>query len=206
MPVEPHQLANRKGIASRATEDAEDDREHTEAHTIDGVADTTMWPDRGDDGYNPHERRPDGRTNAEHYERLWRLNAGLDGHTASGTSRYKADKNERAKRHLVENYAGQIGMARRHVERAKEVAADLDARAFGRWGGREGLALAAIQYAAPFDVFLASLWFRRRCHEVFPAEDPTIRWDGKTVATDGGERLQAAERLEKAVAKIADEQ
>ncbi|MHC3380224.1 hypothetical protein [Haloarcula sp. H-GB5] len=162
MAVAEHQIA--AGIDYQSN-DIEDEQQKNDNYTTqqEVAAETTFYGDRPAEGqYNPSERLLDGRTRAEKYSGLWARNAGVDSHRANDASPEdvgKVNVNERDKRRLVETYAQNADLDRGRVEEASDLAAEVDARAFGYHGGREALAFGIVQYIAPFDVYETIEWF-----------------------------------------------
>lgn len=211
MAVLAHQLDNSPGNGARtALEDsAEND---IEASDINGNAATTMHGRQASDGYNPSAPCPCERfaTKRQKYERLWRVNAGLDTHRANGddvdhSKLGKVNENAREKRRIVETLASRLELPRHLTEQASDLAAKVDGRGFALWGGRQAVAVAAVQAVAPFDVFLG-------VNDGTPSTADTVDRDGENIEIrrEIADRLgaddvaEAVARLEKATEKITE--
>lgn len=225
MAVLAHQLDSSPGNGARTAleDEAETD---IEASDINGNAATTMHGRQASDGYNPSAPCPCERfaTKRQKYERLWRVNVGLDTHRTNGedvdhSKLGKVNENAREKRRIVETLASRLELPRHLTERASDLAAKVDARGFALWGGRQAVAVAAVQAVAPFDVFLGvAVGSRADCqggppsaeNDGTPSTSDTVDRDGENIeirreitqrlgASDVGE---AVARLEKATEKI----
>jgi hypothetical protein len=122
----------------KPSSDRDDELTFNSAHGTDAA--TTFYADDVEDSAK--------------WERLWTRNAGVDGHRADGRSTgdvHKVNENTRQRRERVELVASHAEVSRRVREEAVEIADGLDARSFGPWGGRDALALAAVQYVAEYD-------------------------------------------------------
>lgn len=195
MAVEQHNLANggQHGVTPKHIED-EADAENTRRHsTVSAtVSETTFHADDFGGASKPLPECERFGTKEDKFNRLFALNSGLssDGNTNTG----KVDWNAKDKRGLVETYASNIGLSRRDIERASDLAARLDARAFSTWGGREALAIAVVNHVAPFDVYRhGGGWFRQEIH---------TRLSGSRDSTDP--EPEAIGTLERATAKVAE--
>lgn len=209
MAVSQHKLDNSPGNGARtALEDsAEND---IEASDINGNAATTMHGRQASEGYDPGAPVPCSRfpNKRAKYERLWRVNSGFDSHRANGENvdhakLGKVNENRREKRQIAETLASRLELPRHLTEQASDLAAKVDGRGFTLWGGRQGVAVAAVQAVAPYDVFLG-------VNDGTPSTADTVDRDGENIeirreitqrlgADDVGE---AVARLEKATEKI----
>lgn len=212
MTVAQHNLANgQHGITPKRIEDEPADV--VESNDINGTAETTMWGERSQDGYNPSERLPSCErhaTKGQKFARLWRVNAGLDTHRANGddvdhSNLGKVNENAREKRRIAETLASRVGLPRHLIERASDVAAAVDGRGFSLWGGRQAVAVAAVQHVAPFDIFLG-------VNDGTPTTADTVDRDGENIEIrreivdrlGASDLAEAVDRLDKATAKVAE--
>lgn len=186
MAVAEHQIAS--GIEYQAN-DIEDEQQKSDNYTTqqEVAAETTFYGDRPAEGYDPSERLADGRTRGEKYSGLWARNAGVDSHRADGCSPEdvgKVNENRRDKRRLVETYAQNADLDRGRVEEASDLAAELDARAFGYHGGREALAFGIVQYVAGFDVYETIEWFATEVDARLTKGVESLEWATERVAEE----------------------
>ena len=194
MAVAQHQLANgQNGITPKRIEDdadAENERWHSTVSAT--VSETTFHADDFAGASDPLPECERFATKEDKMNRLFGLNSGLSSDGNSNTG--KVDWNAKDKRGIVETYASNIGLSRRHIEEASDLAARLDARAFSTWGGREALAIAVVNHVAPFDVYQhGGVWFRQEIH---------ARLSGSRASSDP--EPEAIGTLERATAKVAE--
>jgi hypothetical protein len=200
MAVHAHNLDRNAGSGSRNELDDQTTEQVSDYQT--GAAATTLWPDSND--YDGGHQRPDGRTRQEFYNRLSRLNEGVDKHTATGadTDRtHKVDRKARERRKLAETFASRVGLSRNRIKEAGDLAASLDSRKFAMWGGRQAVAVAVVQHVAPYDVELG----HRR------GDSPDDGLDGERVAIRreikerlGGDGAEVWQDFDKSVQKVND--
>ncbi|MDZ7745991.1 MAG: hypothetical protein U5K28_05575 [Halobacteriales archaeon] len=178
MTVTEQQIAS--GIQYQANE-IEDEQQKNDKYTTqqEVAAETTFYGDRPAEGYNPSERLLDGRTRSEKFGSLWARNAGVDSHRADGCSPEdvgKVNENKRDKRRLVETYSQNVDLDSGRVEEASDLAAEIDARAFGYHGGREALAFGIVQHVANFDVYETIDWFSTEVDARLTSGIDSLKW------------------------------
>jgi hypothetical protein len=216
MPVQAHNLANGPGNGARNANEDESETD-IERSNINGAAETTMHGGRGNQehggNYNPGKRLPDCEryaTKGQKMERLWKLNAGLDTHRANGedvdhSKLAKVNQNDREKRRIAETLASRLELPSGLIEDASDLAAQADGRGFTLWGGRQAVAVAAVQYVAPFDIYLGRNPNTPTTEDTVnrESEDMEIRREirDRLGASDVAEAIS---RLDKATEKIGD--
>lgn len=166
-------------------------KKHTHGQT--GAAETTLFADGGvPDGwgssYDPNERLLDGRTRAEKYRDLWAKNQGVDGHTCQGTTYtdgHKADPYARDRRRQIHALADTLRLSGTAINRATELATDLDPRPFNFCGGWSAFALGVVVQAAN-------------------EQGDILRLDRDTLHAEREQRGISVEQLAQATSKVAE--
>jgi hypothetical protein len=165
---------------------------------------------QSEQNYNPSAPCPCERfaTKKEKYERLWRLNAGLDSHRANGddvdhAKLGKVNENAREKRRIAETLASRLELPPGLVEQASDLAAKVDGRGYTLWGGRQAVAVASVQHVAPFDIFLGERPGTPTTAETINRDRENIEIRQEIADRLGASDVEdAVDRLEKATEKI----